>query len=252
MKRYSYLLFLLFAFIEINCLSEKEKLSKLWFYTYSSGNSKYEDTVFTHTSFINLQADNTYTLDFGSFDYGRWNSDKGWLSLRSSGGRVSSYRIAHLQGNELNLTDDKGIVLNFDGRPFKFTNSASNPFSIDNNQWRIPAVKKESEQELKKRLSNHCKFYETYFLWALENDLNSVDVRSTPSPIKIYGNGFALKKFDELPMLWRSYFYDAADCQKANDIIKSIFESKDITWANTDNKYKMFVSAFQQMQRLIK
>ena len=74
MKRYSYLLFLSFAFIGIDCRSEKEKLTKLWFYTYSSGNSKYEDTVFTHTSFINLQADNTYTLDFGIFEHGHWES----------------------------------------------------------------------------------------------------------------------------------------------------------------------------------
>jgi len=252
MKRYYYVLLFSFTIIAIDCLSKKEKLTKLWLYTYSSGNSRYEDTVFTHTSFINLQADNTYTLDLGIFDHGRWNSDKGFLSFQSESGKFTSYRISHFQENELKLTDDKGIVLNFDGLPLKPADSANNPFSVDNNRWRIAARKKETEQELKGRLRNHFKFYEAYFLWALENNLNSIDVRSTPSLIKIYGNGFALKEFDELPMLWRSYFYDEEDCKKANDTIKNIFEHKDISWTNTDNKYKMFVSAFQQLQRLIK
>ena len=34
-----------------------------------------------------------------------------------------------------------------------------------------------------------------YFNWALDNELTTVDVRSTPTPIKIYGNGFTIKQY---------------------------------------------------------
>jgi hypothetical protein len=115
----------------------------------------------------------------------------------------------------------------------------------------VPAAKKETEQELRNRLKNHFRFHEIYFKWALDAKLNSIDVRSTPSPIKIYGNGFALKNFDELPASWHSYFYDDEDCQKANDMIKDIFEKEEIAWAQTENKYKMFISAFQQLEQKI-
>jgi hypothetical protein len=37
-------------------------------------------------------------------------------------------------------------------------------------------------------LHNHCQFWETYFTWALKNELATIDVRSTPTAIKIYGN----------------------------------------------------------------
>lgn len=145
-----------------------------------------------------------------------------------------------------------GATIAFEKLPGKFDDEALNPFSVVNNQWRIPANKKETDQQLKARLKNHCRFYEIYFKWALDNKLQKLDVRSTPSLIKIYGNGFELKPFTQLPEVWISYFYDEEDCRKANDIMEGIFKQKDIAWGNTDNRYKMFLSAFQQLQQLIK
>jgi hypothetical protein len=56
----------------------------------------------------------------------------------------------------------------------------------------------------------------------------------------------------ELPEAWCECFFDGEDCNKANDIVKKIFEEKDIAWSSTDNKFKMFISAFQQLQNLVK
>lgn len=106
--------------------------------------------------------------------------------------------------------------------------------------------------EIRKRLYNHCQFWEAYFRWALDKGLNTVDVRSTPTPIKIYGNGFALKPTEDLPAEWVNCFYDANDCRKASDMIRDIFQHKTIAWAQTDNKFKMFLSAFQQLQTLLR
>lgn len=81
--------------------------------------------------------------------------------------------------------------------------------------------------------------------------IDYLDVRSTPTAIKIYGNCFGLKPVDELPPRWTSLFYDSADCRKANDIIQDIFRHKTIAWANTDSKYKMFIGAFQQLEQYL-
>ena len=39
---------------------------------------------------------------------------------------------------------------------------------------------------------------------------------------------------------------------KAFDILKTSFEINEIGWAHTDNKYKMFLGAFQQLEETIK
>lgn len=234
------------------CLLHKTRLDRLWFYTYSSNTDENDSSKIPPTSFIDLEPDGSYTRDFGTFDHGNWKKEDSLLLLKSISGQLISLPFRYTLGNELQLVFPKGMVLNFEGQRFKFSSTADNPFSIENNRWRIHASKKETEQELKDRLRNHCRYYEIYFRWALDNDLSSIDVRSTPSVIKIYGNGFALKNYEDLPGVWHSYFYDEEDCHKASNIIKTIFEHKDIAWAHTDNKYKMFISAFQQLEDQLK
>ena len=115
---------------------------------------------------------------------------------------MSSYLINYESSKDLKLTVMPDVVSDFSAAPSKFTSPATNPFSLGNNKWRISANHKESRQEIRQRLINHCEFWKTYFSWALDNNIQSVDVRSTPTAIKIYGNGFALKKFDDLPAVY--------------------------------------------------
>jgi hypothetical protein len=82
----------------------------------------------------------------------------------------------------------------------------------------------------------------------LKHEVNALDVRNTPTPIKIYGNGFGLKKYEELPASWTRYFYDTADYRQATEMLKVIFARRNIKWPRTKNTYEMFVSAFQQLQ----
>jgi len=102
-----------------------------------------------------------------------------------------------VNAKDLQLTIDKRTC-NFESLPLS-ANETEDPFSGYNNKWRQPATHKESDGEIRARLYNHCQFWETYFTWALKNELQTVDVRSTPTAIKIYGNGFTLKLFEDLP-----------------------------------------------------
>lgn len=241
------------SFSQLNCLfqSTKKRLDGLWFFTHSSRTIDNENAEANPASFLYLHPDNTYTSDFNKFDHGHWNRNDSALLFINQQKITISFPIRRLSGNELQLVSAQGTILNFEQQPANFSSPGDNPFSIENNRWRIQAAKKETEQELRNRLRNHFRFYEVYFKWALDAKLNSIDVRSTPSLIKIYGNGFALKNFDELPASWRFYFFDEEDCRKANDMVKDIFEKGDIAWAQTDNKYKMFMSAFQQLEQTI-
>lgn len=249
MKKY---LFILFVFFQPGCLPAKKELPGLWIYSYNIDAGKPGDDNIAATSFIDFHDDGSYTRDFDKFDYGRWQRDDSALVLTGSGTKRLRCSIKRISDDELQLRIDNAQAIAFEKLPGKFEDASQNPFSLENNRWRIPATKKENEPELKTRLRNHCRFYEMYFKWALDNDLSSLDVRGTPSLIKIYGNGFELKPFDQLPEKWRSYFYDEDDCRQANEIVSGIFRNKEIVWGNTSNRYKMFLSAFQQMQQLLK
>jgi hypothetical protein len=225
-------------------------LPRLWFYTYSSASEA--DGSLTPASFIELRPDGSYTRDFGEFDYGNWTQKDQQLVLSSYQHRTDILTLGNVTLKEMQLTLSKGVSGNFDGLPLPGDKASEDPFSVDNNRWRIHALHKESTAEIRHRLYNHCQFWEAYFKWALDKSLSSVDVRSTPTAIKIYGNGFGLKPMEELPAAWRAYFYDKEDCQRAHDIIQDIFEHKTLGWAHSDNKYKMFISAFQQMENFLR
>ena len=225
--------------------------SYLWFYTYSSGEIPMGFSL-TPTSFIYLDPGKTYTLDFGKFQYGKWDKHSDTLILYPDGGKVSRYLMKYLKSNEMKLNIAPGVVSDFSGSPAAFASRAENPFSIGNNQWRMPAKHKETAAAIRNRLINHCAFWKAYFSWALDNNMDQVDVRSTPSPIKIYSNGFALKKFDDLPTEWQNYFYDTADCRLANSILEDIFKTKNIAWPQTDSRYQMFMGAFEQLENFLR
>ena len=234
------------------CMFAGNPLSKLWFYTYSNGSTTGRDTLLTPASFLELRADGSYTRDFGRFDYGSWTRKDQQLFLTNQRHTTYVYPLGGVTDKDMQLTLSKGTQGDFEGLPLPSEKEAEDPFSLVNNRWRIPATHKETDEEIRRRLANHCHFWQKYFAWALDKNLETVDVRSTPTPIKIYGNGFGLKHIEDLPAEWRSYFFDAEDCQKANDMIKDVFDHQNIAWAHTDSKYKMFLSAFQQMENFFR
>lgn len=224
--------------------------NSLWFYTYSSGEIPSEFSL-TPASFLYLNSNKTYTRDFGEFEYGKWAKHGDTLTLHSVSGKISNYVVNYESSKDLKLRITQNEESDFSGAASNFSSESANPFSLQNNKWRIHAIQKETPSEIKVRLINHCAFWKNYFLWALDNKVDYIDVRSTPTLIKIYGNGFTLKEFDDLPETWKNYFYDSADCKLANKIIENIFTTENIAWANTDNKYKMFAGAFEQLETFI-
>ena len=236
----------------VGCSQGNNPGGKLWFYTHSTGNKEELDTSLTPACFIELSADGHYTSDFGHFDYGTWIYADSQVLLSSHLNTKSILAVNYLTATEMQVGPPKGPFTNFERQAGNTGSHAEDPFSVENNSWRIKATAKETDEQLSKRLVNHCRFWERYFSWALNNRIDYIDVRSTPTPIKIYGNGFGLKPYEALPKTWTALFFDAEDCRKANEKIKKVFDSNSIAWPHTDNKYKMFLSAFQQLERQLK
>ena len=252
MKKIFFVFILMFIFATFACNLKREMISQLWLYKNSSGKDALKDTLLTPISFLNLYPDGNYTRDFDFFESGKWKMQGDQLILNSDSHQTTTllFRLEGKNGLEL-LSANKTSIDNFESEPDGYNNS-DDPFSRVNNLWRIAPAHKETDDEIKKRLINHFHFWEMYFSWGIKYGVEYIDVRNTPTPIKIYGNGFALKPFDYLPGRWHSFFYDDDDCKKANGMITQIFHSGKISWTHADERYKMFMLAFQQMQELLK
>jgi hypothetical protein len=237
------------AFVMASCNMFSDHMAGVWMYAHSNSSA---DTVLTPANFLYLQKDGSYTSDLGVFDHGKWSRKNSDLVLTSDDHHTITMPIRGASLSVLTLDRGKNLVAHFEGQPFPFKDGLDDPFSMESNQWRIPAKHKETEAEIRSRLYNHCRFWETYFNWGLDNDIETLDVRNIPTPIKIYGNGFGLKKFDELPATWRSYFYDSSDCRVADQMIKDVFRRHDIDWPKTENRFKIFSAAFKQLQQYLK
>lgn len=249
------LLMLLLMVVALSGCSRRKVLSKIWFYTYdgTTNQSGSGDPVLSPVNFINLQQDGGYTAYLNTFEWGKWELDGKYIVLKSDK-KVTHLKLEKIVKNEITLDilpeNQYEASYHFEGTDNGNSN-VDNPFSKENNLWRIKATHKETDQEIAARLKNHFRYWEKYFDWGLKAEKTTLDVRSLPGPLKMYGNGFELVPLEDWAPEWKSVFYDMEDCRIAYNKLHYFFTYERIAWAKSDNKFKMFVSAFQQLQRKI-
>lgn len=243
----------------IACHSKKNTLSKVWFYTYNENaaadqpEGQSSDPVLTPIHFLNLQQDGQYTAYLDELEYGSWIVKDKYIVLTNAAKKERSLLLHSLSDKEMNLDinpfNQQRSVYHFEGTPNPYKKEADNPFSAANNRWRIKATKKETDQEITQRLKNHFRYWEKYFDWGIRTDKKTLDVRSLRGPLKMYGNGFELVPMEQWSDEWRSYFFDDEDRRIAYNKLLWFFTNENIAWSKTEHKFKMFVSAFQQLQQ---
>jgi hypothetical protein len=233
------------------CNSDKAGAGMYFYMPFADGKPQ-ADTLLNFASYLELRTDGTYAQDFGRFDFGDWNLSGASLFLTNQRRRTYVYQLLRLTKDEMDLKLANGRTGHFSLHRLPSARPQKDPFSTFNNQWRIPAMHKENEAEIRQRLLNHCQFWEAFFTWVDDKDEGVVDIAEFPTPLKIYGNGFGLKHYDRLPAGWRSCFFDEEDCRKADTLIKHTFRKHDIAWPDTKDDYQKLIGGFQQLQQFLR
>jgi len=252
MKIYLCYIILLFLTTLASCHNNEKFSSPLWFYNYSSITPSKWDSVLNRVSYLDLQPDGSYTQDFGQFDFGSWTLKGQELYLTNQNHKTYIFRLLAIGKKRLDIYLGKDKIAYFEKQPRPSGNPSKNPFSLKNNQWRIPATHKENIDEIRQRLLNHYQFWEAYFEWGSDNNIGAIDVTDIPTPMKVYGNGLGLKRYDDLSVRWRSCFFDEEDCHKADTLLKGLFRRNKIIWPNTDDQAKLFISGVQQAEGFLR
>jgi hypothetical protein len=208
-----------------------------------------EDARLSSANFLYLRPDSQYTANIDSFESGRWFIRENQLILLNTERKSRELIIQKLTANELVCTPrNKRVVYGFNAYPSHFSSEIENPFSKVNNAWRLRALHKESDRELATRLQQHFRFWEKYMEWGYKEKLNELDVRNTPSLLKIYGNGFQLEYYENLLPEWKQVFYDTTDCRIAYEMLYYKMYEKAVKWSKDESKFKTLANAFVQLQ----
>ncbi len=240
--------------IRVRSDNPEKELSKVWMYQPGTIKEGKVDSLLSYTNFIELRPDGGFSSYLGKFATGTWSfeSKTQKLHLVLAGGRRFEIPVNRDASGRLVLGFASLAIPRFTPHPIPGLFHADDPFAPANNQWRVRAKARETDQQIRGRLISHCHFWVAYFKWADNYDVELEDLRSIPSPIKIYGNGFGLTHFQDEPRPWTVNFYDTADSRKAYDLLRRVFSKNDIKWPNTDNDYKRFADGFEQVEEWIK
>ncbi len=245
------------------CNSRKEKLARTWLFQKAVFTEGRTDPIaevvnpmnLGPSSFLNLQEDGSYTSYFGHYEQGSWQSKSDTLILNPTGGwKIIPFQVRKNLNGKLELFyAPRQAIYTFNGYDhIEHASGLENPFSYSNNKWRQKPDHPESDREITERLKNHFRFYETYFAWADRLNASTIEVNNVPSPLKIYSNGFELTHYSIQPYEWQQCFYDTADVRKAYLKLYYLFYAEDLDWKEKEHRFKMFASAYRQLQQKLK
>lgn len=241
---------------------------------------------FLADSYINFYSNNNFTYKFGSlFIFGNWSYDKKSksisLSTREKDDKESKmvFIVDKLINDKLFLkirpNDNKSLKpiidsldrSNFNGLSEYFQNSnqisvyskdifeykdkKQDIFALNNNSWRIKPVVPETNIQIKERLKGSIYYVIIFLNNSLLRKENSINIHSIFSPIKLAGNGIALKDKNDLPYEWIDIFYNQSQADEAYQLLLHAF-NQDIKINNYETWVELDLDLINQIYDKIK
>lgn len=206
-----------------NTAADFETEESYAFYSYMSlrPNKEYTfliGTKFMHGTYNVISKDSIELIstEFGLIPLKIVREANGCIQIHGDFGAYKSDMMLEIVGNTmyyLNLNSNlKTLVKENDIR------------SLDMNQWRFPAGKKETDDEIKHRLILNLKYIAGYMRVHLYGEFNQIHTAGIPSPFLFAKNGLFLFEWQRVPYFWKHVFYDVKDAEKAYRMLKKEFD----------------------------
>lgn len=162
-----------------------------------------------------------------SFDYGSWSYDDAskTLTLNNTISRGKDvYKVGNISYKNLELNN--GADLKFIAPGKRFKNANDEPYSIENNRWRIKPSAKESDSAIHQRLKENLKFFILFYKSALAKNDTIISFWGLPSCFKWYGGAIFIKKKEELKENWINCFYNKEQAMQAYALADRLLSQK--------------------------
>ena len=155
-------------------------------------------------------------------------------------------RHATYENNYRSLLNEQYYQFFLEADNSHFSKQSEDPYSKENNWWRIKPSQRETEEQIKKRVLNHLAFWQLLFHDADVHQRSYVSYNWFQSPLVVADNGAILKFYDEVKNEWDQNFYDSVDAHKGYNLMRKCF-SKKIKYMQTDNKYERNEDIIKQL-----
>jgi len=129
----------------------------------------------------------------------------------------------------------------------QYSDLKNDPYSIENNKWRVKPFEQETDKQIKERVFNHLDFWQNLFADAQEKERSYVAYSWFDSPLVVAENGVKLEFYDEHKREWDQNFYDSTDANKGYQMMRKCF-SKKLKFMETDDKYKRHEDVIKQLK----
>jgi len=174
---------------------------------------------------LQIRWDSSALLAFGGFHNSRLLNNNGWFT-RS---RQTVFRLS---------PDDNS-----------YSKEAKDPYSSENNKWRIKPTALESAAQIKQRVKDHIDFFILLYDDAQRNETNYVSYEWFVSPLVPASNGIALKHYSRVQDQWEKCFYDSSQAMQGYQLLEKAFEKKIEFPAKIDSKFQRNINMLEQVRR---
>ena len=167
-----------------------------------------------------------------TFDYGTWQYDDAakTITINNSIDRNKDvYKIAKIAYDEMTLVNvgiGSATNLKFIAPGKRYKNANEEPYSLENNRWRIKPKTKESDSAIHQRLKENLYFFILFYKSALDKDDKTVSFWGLPSCFKWYGGAIFIKKKEELKENWINCFYNKGQAMQAYALADKLLSQK--------------------------
>ena len=167
-----------------------------------------------------------------SFDYGTWQYDDATKTITINNSIEKGkdvYKIAKIAYDEMTLVNTGiGSITNlkFIAPGKRYKNASDEPYSLQNNRWRIKPTSKESDSAIHQRLRENLYFFILFYKSALAKEDKAVSFWGLPSCFKWYGGAIFIKKKDELKDNWINCFYNKDQAMQAYALADKLLSQK--------------------------
>lgn len=212
-------------------------------------------------SMLHFYPDSSYTLlKDREIKFGQWSFlNENEIKYGNNVLTISDFDENELKKNLIVSVVDisnntKSELVLVEKQQYKIADYKEDPFHQSNNQWRLRPNRKESDQEIRARLSNYI-LHNAYILKsAYEKNATSVSFKNSSGPIKIYKSAIGIVNEDKIKNEWLNCFYDNEDAMKAFNMYSSSLGSRGVAkgtptgdWVKDD--YDVLISLHAQIEK---
>ncbi|POY35185.1 hypothetical protein C3K47_16530 [Solitalea longa] len=201
---------------------------------------KKPDTPFklpTESSFIHFYNDGVFiSFDNNQYSTGKWfySTADSIITIRGNVKKETLLKLVSIQKDnfkfkilEVNKIKSNDDYLLFYSQSTHFEGQTKDLLSLNENQWRIKPIQKESNEQIKQRVLSQLKYHIDYFNMTKDKKQTYFETKILQSPFNFYQNALGVPHNYELPEEWVETFYSREDAEKAADLLRSTIKNID-------------------------